>query len=202
MREVLWQALEYNVEYYIQSRVKQVMQENGDDDLLLPEKISGMAIGTYKRTTTNADTTPLCVFTNVRTIKGAKLPSGIGHRQLEWFANVKQYKFYYPEIVEIKNRHETRTFRQLNLETFIPSHLVKLTNSFMLDETDSPDGSSVSMQGNRDRSYNAELDSNHKKYSDHYDIDDDAGTKKKKKKHLKSNKTLKKNKGKKKKKTK
>jgi hypothetical protein len=173
MREVSWQALEYNVEYYIQSNVKQVMQENEyeDDDLLLPEKLSGMAIGTYERTAKMLGRTS-CVFTNVRPIEGAKLPSGIGNRQLEWFANITQYKFYYPEKDNIINRRAIRSFAQYPPTRRLPQSIIDLTKSFIKKESDSLAGSSDSMRVNN-ASSNAEANRNSNEFPSHYDESDE-----------------------------
>ena len=160
MREVSWQALEYNVEYYIQVKVKQVIKdEDDDDDLLITEKLSGMAIGTYERTAKVLGRTS-CVFTNVRAIEGAKLPSGIGNRQLEWFANIKQYKFYYLEKDDINNRRAIRAFAQYPPTKRLPQSVIDLTKSFIKKESDSLAGSSDSMSVNKDGSYNAEVNRN------------------------------------------
>jgi hypothetical protein len=169
MREVSWQALEYNVEYYIQVRVKQVIEdEDEDDDLLITEKLSGMAIGTYNRTAQVLGRTS-CVFTNVRAIEGAKLPSGIGNRQLEWFADIKQYKFYYPEKDDIVNRSAIRSLAQYPPTRSLPQSIIELTKSYIKKTNSLEDSSSVSMHVNKDRSYNDTFDSIHKKYPDHYD---------------------------------
>jgi len=160
MREVSWQALVYNVKYYIQSKVKQDIQEKEDeDDLLIPEKTSGMAIGTYERTAKVLGRTS-CVFTNVRAIEGAKFQSGIGNRQIEWFADIKQYKFYYFEKDNIINRSANRAFAQYPPIKRLPQSVIDLTKSFIKKESDSLAGSSDSMSVNKDGSYNAEVNRN------------------------------------------